>query len=269
MTVSNKLTGFLTAVCKSDSVNHVVKAALKKAEKVFTGNALGFVCLFKVALELTLKNPVVSLCLLLLAELKTVFLYILSSCAMLTGNVRALLKSALSGKAAVAFKKELGSFSAAESAHRSSISCHVIFPPAVFEPLNSSAFRRSASVVRNGSNVLDHLNGKACRRKCADRGFSSGPRTLDIDLNGLHAVVNSELCCGFRCALSRKGSGLSRTLETEFAGGSPRYSVACHIGYRYDRIVEGCLDMDLTLFNVFTLAAFSYDFLSRIRLCCH
>ena len=129
VTVSYELTSFLTAVCKTDSVDNVVETSLKEAEEVLTCNAFGLLCLLEVTLELVLENAVVSLCLLLLAKLETVLLYVLSAGAMLTGNGRMLLKCTLTGKATVALQEKLGALSAAKSAHRACISCHTVIPP--------------------------------------------------------------------------------------------------------------------------------------------
>ena len=105
MTVSNELTCLFTAVSKTYSIYNIVKTTLKKTEKIFTGYTLSVISLFKVTLELILKNTVISLRLLFLTELKSVFLYILSSGTMLTGNGRTLFNCALTGKATVTFKK--------------------------------------------------------------------------------------------------------------------------------------------------------------------
>jgi hypothetical protein len=97
VTVSYELTSFLTAVCKTDSVNYVIETSFKERKKVFTCNAFGLFCLLEVTLKLVLKNAVISLSLLLFTKLKTVFLYVLSACAMLAGNGRMGLKSTLAG----------------------------------------------------------------------------------------------------------------------------------------------------------------------------
>ena len=127
VTVSYELTSFLTAVCKTDSVDNVIETSFKKVEEVFTCNAFGLFCLLEVTLELVLENAVVSLCLLLFAELYSVFLYVLSAITVLAGNGRMLLYCALARKATVALKEKLSAFSAAKLAHRACISCHTVF----------------------------------------------------------------------------------------------------------------------------------------------
>ena len=67
--VCYKLTSFLTAACKTDSVNNVIETSFKKRKKVFTRYALSLISLLEIALELTFENTVVSLSLLLFAEL--------------------------------------------------------------------------------------------------------------------------------------------------------------------------------------------------------
>jgi len=122
--VTNELTSFLTAACKTHSVYYVVKTTLEKGEKVFTCDAFLLICCYVVLLELLFLYTVVTACCLLLSEVLTVLLNGLTTCAVLTGNSCASVKSALIGKATVALKEKLLSFSSAKLAGRSSISSH-------------------------------------------------------------------------------------------------------------------------------------------------
>ena len=112
--------------CKAHSVNYVVEAALEQRKQILTGDALGTVSLYEVALKLLLLNAVVSLSSLLLAKLHAVFSLFLSCGTVLTGSGRTAVKCALTCGAALTLKKELLTLPAAESASRSCISCHFI-----------------------------------------------------------------------------------------------------------------------------------------------
>ena len=124
MAVQNQLAGFLAALSHAHSVNHVVKTALQKDQEVFTGHALHLCGSVKIASELLFQNAVISLCLLLFAELKTVFLHVSSAIGVRSGRVGTSVKRALSGKATVALQKQFRTFSAAKLARRTCISCH-------------------------------------------------------------------------------------------------------------------------------------------------
>ena len=124
MSVQNQLARFLVRRCKAHSVNDIVQTSLKQADQVLARHAFLAVSLFKVVDELLLQHAVVSSGLLLLAKLHSVLSDFLVCCAVLTRNRASAVQCALAGGAAVALQKELGAFSAAQSAYRSCISCH-------------------------------------------------------------------------------------------------------------------------------------------------
>ena len=130
MAVADHLTCFGAAHCKAEAVHDVVQAALEDAQEVFAGLAGTALCHLIVAAELTLKNAVVSLCLLLLTKLHTVLGALAAALAVLAGCIGSVLKRALC-VAAVALKEELLTFSAAQAADCFSISCHLSFPPSI------------------------------------------------------------------------------------------------------------------------------------------
>ena len=86
MTVADHLTCFGAAHCKAEAVHDVVQTALEDAQEVFAGLAGTTLCHLIVAAELTLKNAVVSLCLLLLAKLHTVLGALAAALAVLAGR---------------------------------------------------------------------------------------------------------------------------------------------------------------------------------------
>lgn len=124
--MKNELAGFLAALSHTHSVNDIVKAALKQLEKVFAGDTFLAVSLFEVVSELLLENAVVSLGFLLLSHLHAVLFDLLVSGTVLTGSCASAVNGAFARHTSFAFKEELGAFSAAESANRTSISCHIV-----------------------------------------------------------------------------------------------------------------------------------------------
>ena len=125
MSVTYELTCLFTAGSQTHSVYDVVETALEKAEKILTCDTVLLVGSNVVLLELLLLNTVVAACGLLLTKLHTVFLNGLASGTVLTRYSGASYDGALIGKAAVALKEKLLSFSAAQLAGRSCISCHL------------------------------------------------------------------------------------------------------------------------------------------------
>src|SRR5574344_42809 len=62
------------------------------------------------------------------------------------------------------------------------------------ERLNSSALRRTATVMRNGCDILDHCYSKTCGLKCTNCRLTTGSRTLYEDVDCLHSVIHGSLC---------------------------------------------------------------------------
>ena len=67
-----QLTGCCTCRSNPQTKNNIIKATLKKLKQNLTSNTITFCCLIKQITELTLKNAIGVLCLLLLCELRTV-----------------------------------------------------------------------------------------------------------------------------------------------------------------------------------------------------
>src|SRR5699024_7122120 len=59
--------------------------------------------------------------------------------------------------------------------------------------LHSSALGRTAAVVRDRRHVLDHVDLQARRLQRTDRRLASGTRALDVNLDGLEAVLHRSL----------------------------------------------------------------------------
>ena len=65
----------------------------------------------------------------------------------------------------------------------------------------------------DGGHVFDQGDLKPCGLQRADGGFSSLAGALNENLNGLHAVLHSELRGGFGSSLRGKRRALSGTAE--------------------------------------------------------
>ena len=72
MAVKNNLAGCCTSLSDTETINYVVEAALEKLEENFTCDTLDARCLLEEVVELTLKNTISILGLLLLTELNTI-----------------------------------------------------------------------------------------------------------------------------------------------------------------------------------------------------
>ena len=118
--------------------------------------------------------------------------------------------------------------------------------------------------MRNGRDVLDHRDLQANGLQRANCRLASCTRALHVDLNALQAVLQCCSCGSFGCGLSGKRSGFSRSLKAQLTGGSPGDRVTLSVGNGNDRVVEGRLNMNSTLFNILSLAALLDNFL-----CCN
>ena len=116
--------------------------------------------------------------------------------------------------------------------------------------------------------VLDHVDLQAGSLQGTDGGLTSGARALDVDLDGLQAVLHSGLRGGLRSGLRGERRGLLAAAETESAGGSPAQRVALGIGQGHDGVVKGGADMRRTALHDLALAALADDFL-QLLLRCH
>ena len=97
--------------------------------------------------------------------------------------------------------------------------------------------------MRYGGNVLDQGNLKSGTLKGPQGRFSTRPRSVHVDLDGLHALLHRLLCSVLCGHLRGKGRALTRTLEFHRPGTGPAYCVSTHIRDRDQRIVERRLDM--------------------------
>src|SRR5690606_25772590 len=99
-----------------------------------------------------------------------------------------------------------------------------------------------AAVVRDRRDVADRADRQAGGGKCLHCRLPSAARTLHPHVDALHPELESFL----RCLLCSDGGGEGRRLlgplEPRLPRASPLHRIACHVGDRDDRVVEGRLD---------------------------
>src|SRR4051812_46661152 len=87
---------------------------------------------------------------------------------------------------------------------------------------DAPALGRAATVVRGGRDVLDGADLQADRTQGTQRGLAARTRTLDEDVDLLHAVVHRTTTSGVGGHLRGVRGGLARALEADGAGRGPR-----------------------------------------------
>ena len=120
---------------------------------------------------------------------------------------------------------------------------------------DAAALGRPASVVGRGRDVLDGADLEADRTQRTDRRLAARARTLDEDVDLLHAVLHRPTTGGLGCHLRGERGGLARALEADGAGRGPRDHRTGGVGDRDDGVVERALDVGFALSDVLLLLA--------------
>ena len=102
----------------------------------------------------------------------------------------------------------------------------------------------------NGGNVLNEGNFYTAYAERADSRFSALSRPLNEYFDRTKTVFHSRSRRLLASLLSSKRSGLSRTAETERAGGAMGNRVAVYVGDSDNRAIDRRFDMDLTFVNL-------------------
>ena len=120
----------------------------------------------------------------------------------------------------------------------------------------------------DGSHVLDEGDFQTGGLKRTDSGLTASAGALDVDLNGLHAMLDSDLGSSLGCRLSCKRSALAAAAEVQGAGGAPGHCITLQVGDSNDSIVEGRLDVSLTSSNVLALFPLHADICALLGVIC-
>ena len=84
-----------------------------------------------------------------------------------------------------------------------------------FKTLDATALGRTAAIVRNGGDVLDHAHIQTGGLQGADGSLTAGAGALDEDFNRLQAVFHSGLGGSLGSQLSGEGRGLLGATEAQ------------------------------------------------------
>src|SRR4051794_36308543 len=120
---------------------------------------------------------------------------------------------------------------------------------------DATALGRPASVVWGGRDVLDGADLEADRTQGPDRRLAARTRTLDEDVDLLHAVLHRPATGGLSSHLRSERGGLAGALEADGAGRGPRDDRPGGVGDRDDRVVERALDVGFAHGDVLLLLA--------------
>src|SRR5699024_1030018 len=122
--------------------------------------------------------------------------------------------------------------------------------PLTFLFLDATTLRWAAAVVRLWGDVGDGADLKPSGGQGADCGLATRARSLDENVDLLHAVLHCLAGSGLGSHLGGERRGLAGTLEADLAGGCPRDDVALRVRDGHDGVVEGGLDVRVTLGHV-------------------
>ena len=136
----------------AQTVHYVIQTAFQQHQQVFTRYALHAASLLEVPAELSFQYAIGTARFLLLAQLNAILALFFAANAMLSRGRGAFYNRTFRSKTTIPLKEELCAFPAALPANRICISCHLCFLLLI---LDAAAFRRTASIVRNGCRVLD------------------------------------------------------------------------------------------------------------------
>src|SRR5690606_35216072 len=93
------------------------------------------------------------------------------------------------------------------------------------------------------------------RGERADGRLPARPRSLDEDVDLAHAVLHRPAGGRLGGELGSEWGGLARSLEADLAGRGPRDHGTGRVGDRDDRVVEGALDVRLSVRDVLAFLA--------------
>ena len=109
---------------------------------------------------------------------------------------------------------------------------------AILFDLDASLFARTASIVRDWSDVFDQLHRQTSGLQRCDRTFTTRTRTFDANFYVTHAKLGSLLGSLLSCTLSSEWCTFAATFKATCASASPAQRVPFLIRNRHCRIVE-------------------------------
>src|SRR4029077_10699919 len=109
---------------------------------------------------------------------------------------------------------------------------------------NSALLRRTATVMRNGREILDDSHFQARRRERAHRRFPSRPGTAYFHIHCPQPRLLRLIGSGERSLLRREGRALARSPEPQRTRARPRQHVPHGVSDSDDGVVERRLHVD-------------------------
>lgn len=105
----------------------------------------------------------------------------------------------------------------------------------------------------DGSHVLDQGDFQAGSLQRTNSGLTASAGALDVDLNGLHAMLDGGLGSDLSSALRSVRSALTGATEVQRTSAAPGNGVALGVGDGHDGIVKGALDVSSTGADILAL----------------
>ena len=99
----------------------------------------------------------------------------------------------------------------------------------------------------NWSYVLDGLNLQSKCAQGANGRFSTDAWTLDEHIDFPKPVIQCLVGSGLSCCLGCERGRFFGSAKSQTAGTGPGQGIAVLIAYGHNRIVKGCLDIDIPL----------------------
>jgi hypothetical protein len=106
--------------------------------------------------------------------------------------------------------------------------------------------------VGNWGNIFDQTDVETRRLKRSQRRLSPRAWTSDEDLNTSKSVIHRLFRCTIRCLLGGKRGPFAGAFETHASGTRPRDYIALIVRNRNNRIIEGRVNMNHTLSDIFS-----------------
>ena len=122
--------------------------------------------------------------------------------------------------------------------------------------LHASLFARTASVVRNRSDVFDLLDVQAGTLESGDRTFATAAWTFDSDLDVPHAKLGRLFGSLLSGTLTGKRSAFATPFKSTGSSTGPAKGVALGIGDRHSRVVKRRVDVRDAIAHVATDSLF-------------
>ena len=125
--------------------------------------------------------------------------------------------------------------------------------------LYSSSFRRTTTIVRQRSYINDFSNLNSGSVNCSDSRLTSVTRTLHVCFHLSQAKIIRHLCAILGSHLGCIRSVLLRTSKSHLTCRRPRDNLAFAVCQRNDNVVEGRMNVQLSISVHLYISFFSCD----------